>query len=114
VILTTHDLGDIEKLCRRVIIIVRQADLLTGHWPDRATFGTHRTIVFTSTPSPATPPETEIVTWWTTDGDAEVRLRGPRPAAAAVMTQIEAGLAVTGQSGLVVRQIYARGRSGEP
>jgi ABC-2 type transport system ATP-binding protein len=47
VILTTHDLGDIEELCKRVIIIDEGALIYDGPLSTiKERFGTHRTITF--------------------------------------------------------------------
>jgi ABC-2 type transport system ATP-binding protein len=123
VILTTHDLGDIEKLCRRVIIIDAGRLIYDGPLATiEQRFGTHRTIVFDTAGSIAglqPPPETEIVD---VVDDRRVTLRFDRArttasrVAAAVMTQIEVvDLAVVEPDlASIVRQIYARGRNGEP
>ncbi|HET8523080.1 MAG TPA: ATP-binding cassette domain-containing protein [Thermomicrobiales bacterium] len=55
ILLTTHDLSDVEFLCRRMIIIDHGRLIYDGTIDDiRDRFGTHRTLVVDLEPDPAT------------------------------------------------------------
>ena len=70
VLLTTHDMGDIERLCRRVIIIDRGGILYDGALdPLKARFATERTLVV-DLEEPAPPLEVPFAT--------VERVEGPR------------------------------------
>ena len=115
VILTTHDLGDIEELCERVIII--DAGKLIYDGPLAAIeerFGSHRTITFDvagSTRRLDLPPAAELVE---RVEDHRVILRFDRSrttasqVAAAIMSQLEVlDLSITEPDlASIVRQIY--------
>jgi ABC-2 type transport system ATP-binding protein len=56
VILTTHDLADVERLCRRIIIIDNGTVIYDGGIERiKEEYGTHRTLVLTFTAAPADP-----------------------------------------------------------
>jgi ABC-2 type transport system ATP-binding protein len=115
VILTTHDLGDIEELCRRVIIIDAGRIVYDGPLAAiAARFGSYRTIAFeTADPAPELelPAGAELID----RGQAHrVTLRFDRThttasrVAAAVMSQVEVlDLSITEPDlASIVRQIY--------
>lgn len=63
VILTTHDLADVERLCRRIIIIDDGTVIYDGGIERiKEQYGTHRTLVLTFAEPPADPalPQAEI------------------------------------------------------
>jgi ABC-2 type transport system ATP-binding protein len=56
VILTTHDLADVERLCRRIIIIDTGTVIYDGGIEHiKEEYGTHRTLIVTYTTPPADP-----------------------------------------------------------
>ena len=56
VILTTHDLADVERLCRRIVIIDNGTVIYDGGIERiKEEYGTHRTLVLTFTEPPANP-----------------------------------------------------------
>ncbi|MBV9270343.1 MAG: ATP-binding cassette domain-containing protein [Candidatus Eremiobacteraeota bacterium] len=56
IILTTHDLADVERLCRRIILIDHGTIIYDGNVERiKAQYGTHRTLVVTFTEPPAAP-----------------------------------------------------------
>lgn len=113
-ILTTHDLGDIEELCRRVIMIDAGKliyDGLLSNIKDR--FGKYRTLTF-DTAEPigalALPPGAEVIA----QAERKLVLRFDRnlltasQATAAVMSQVEVVDFVLTEADLgeVIKQIY--------
>ncbi|HMQ33123.1 MAG TPA: ATP-binding cassette domain-containing protein [Chloroflexaceae bacterium] len=128
VLLTTHDLGDIEELCRRVIIIDGGRLIYDGPIATiKARFGRYRTISFeTGAPIPAVltlPPGVEAT------GREERRLvlrfnrelASASQVAASLMAQVEVADFSISEPDLagIVKQIYAGGlaqggEAGEP
>ena len=115
VMLTTHDLGDIEELCERVIIIDRGALIFDGPLATiRDRFGAHRTITF-ETARPVDelrlPPGVERVD---AEDELHTALRFDRlrttasQVAATVMDQVEVLDFSIAEPGLasIVRRIY--------
>lgn len=122
VLLTTHDLGDIEELCERVIIIDRGALIYDGPLSTiRDRFGAHRTITFeTARPVGALrlPAGAELLD----SGDGELltlrfdRLRTTASrVAAAIMEQVEVLDFSIAEPHLaaIVRRIYDGALEGE-
>lgn len=118
VLLTTHDLGDIEELCRRVIIIDGGHLIYDGPISTiKARFGRYRSITFeASAPIPAAltlPAGAEL----TAREERKLVLRFDRglasasQVAASVMAQVEvADFAISEPDlAVIVRQIYAGG-----
>ena len=72
VLLTTHDLADVEHLCRRMIVIDRGRLLFDGAIDElRRRFGPHRTLVIDledGDPAPAAGPFCPGVDWVRADG----------------------------------------------
>ena len=117
VVLTTHDLGDIEELCRRVLIIDNGTLIYDGSLETiKQRFGKYREITFETAADPqgmALPEGAELLE----ESERRLSLRFDRTqtsasrVSAAVMSQIE----VTDLSlkepdlSLVVRQIYRGG-----
>ena len=99
VILTTHDLGDIEELCQRVIIIDHGGLIYDGPLSTiKERFGKYRQITFETTqpvPSITIPHGAEIFTNGHTPGERELVLRFDRTqttasqVTAGVMNQVE-------------------------
>lgn len=114
VLLTTHDLGDIEELCRRVIIIDAGRIIYDGPLSAiRDRFGKYRTISFeTVGPIPALdlPAGTQVVS----GGGDRLEVRFDRTCTtasrvtAAVMNQVEVGDFALAEPdlGSIVKQIY--------
>ncbi len=114
VMLTTHDLGDIEQLCRRVIIIDEGRVIYDGPIETiKKKFGKFREITFETTglvPSLSLPPGCELLS----TGDRKVTLRFDRiqttasQVASAVMKQIEVRDFSLSEPDLanIVKQIY--------
>jgi ABC-2 type transport system ATP-binding protein len=66
VILTTHDMNDIEALADRVILIGKGSLLYDGHLEElRARFGTHKTITadYRKNTNPIKVPKAEVLSW---------------------------------------------------
>jgi ABC-2 type transport system ATP-binding protein len=123
VVLTTHDLGDIEELCRRVIIIDGGKLIYNGPISAiKARFGKYRAITFdTAAPPPADlqlPPGAELVG----REERKLALRFDRSLASAsqvaarVMAQVEVADFSISEPDLasIVKQIYAGGMEQEP
>lgn len=123
VLLTTHDLGDIEELCRRVIIIDGGRLIYDGPIATiKARFGRYRTITFeTSAPVPAVlelPRGAEVVE----RDERRLALRFDRgqasasQVAASLMAQVEVADFSISEPDLagIVKQIYAGGLAEEP
>ncbi len=123
VLLTTHDLGDIEELCRRVIIIDGGRLIYDGPIATiKAHFGRYRTITFeTSAPIPpvlALPGGAEI----TEREERKLALRFDRgqasasQVAASLMAQVEVADFAISEPDLagIVKQIYAGGLAQAP
>lgn len=122
VVLTTHDLGDIEELCRRVIMIDSGKLIYDGQLSAiKERFGTHRSISFETSSAP--PPVLELP-----DGVELLALEERRLAlrfdrsratasqvAASVMAQVEVADFAIGEPdlGSIVKQIY-EGTGGKP
>ncbi len=123
VVLTTHDLGDIEELCRRVIIIDGGKLIYDGPISTiKARFGKLRTISFeTSGEPPAAlelPPGAELLS----RDERKLTLRFDRSRASAsqvaarVMAQAEVADFAISEPDMasIVKQIYASGLVEEP
>jgi ABC-2 type transport system ATP-binding protein len=124
VVLTTHDLGDIEELCRRVLVIDQGRLLFDGPLAAiKERFGRHRQIAFdTAADAPADlplPPGAEVIE----RGPRRLRLRFDRGAttasqvAAAVMARVEVLDFSLSEPDLasVVKQLYGSApRAGPP
>jgi ABC-2 type transport system ATP-binding protein len=114
VMLTTHDLGDIEQLCQRVIIIDEGRVIYDGPIETiKKKFGKYREITFETTglvPSLSLPPGCELLS----TGDRKITLRFDRvqttasQVAASVMKQIEVRDFSLSEPELadIVKQIY--------
>ncbi|MEJ7748563.1 MAG: ATP-binding cassette domain-containing protein [Candidatus Limnocylindrales bacterium] len=100
-LLTSHYMGDVEALCRRVIVIHHGVLLYDGDLAGLvARFSPRKTITIDLEPGGA-PPTSEQLTALTGDPDAvyelgpeRIALRVPRSDTAAVTTRLLAGLAV--------------------
>lgn len=123
VVLTTHDLGDIEELCRRVIIIDGGKLIYDGPISAiKQRFGRYRTISFdTAAPAPTVltlPPGAEL----TAHEERKLVLRFDRGRASAsqvaaqVMAQVDVADFSISEPDLssIVKQIYAGGLEREP
>ncbi len=122
VMLTTHDLGDIEKMCRRVIIIDTGKLIYDGPLAAiEERFGSHRTITFETAgavPGLEIPEGAELVD---RQEGHRVMLRFDRTAttasrvATAIMSQADVlDLSITEPDlGSIVRQIYDGALEGE-
>lgn len=114
VVLTTHDLGDIEELCRRVLIIDDGRLIYDGPLSTiKERFGKYRTIAFDTagpTPAPDLPFGAELVE----QGDGRLVLRFDRTVttaskvAAALMRQVEVVDFALAEPdlGSIIKQIY--------
>ncbi len=122
VVLTTHDLGDIEELCQRVIIIDNGKLIYDGPISTiKARFGKYRTISFeTSGEPPAAlelPPGAELLN----REERKLVLRFDRSrtsasqVAASVMAQVEVADFAISEPDMasIVKQIYAGGMAQE-
>jgi ABC-2 type transport system ATP-binding protein len=78
VLLTTHDLGDIERLCRRLLVIDRGSLIWDGQIDDLKTrYGAERTLIV-DLEEPAPPLEIEGARVEKVDGPRQwLRFRGP-------------------------------------
>jgi ABC-2 type transport system ATP-binding protein len=123
VVLTTHDLGDIEELCRRVIIIDGGKLIYDGPISAiKARFGRYRTISFDTAaaapPALDLPPGAELAA----REERKLVLRFDRSRASAsqvaarVMAQVEVADFSISEPDLatIVKQIYAGGMEREP
>jgi ABC-2 type transport system ATP-binding protein len=119
VILTTHDLGDIEELCHRVIIIDAGKLIYDGPLSTiKDRFGKYRTITF-ETASPVysfdVPPGAEVMTEDVVPGERKLVLRFDRTqttasqVAAALMGQVEVKDFSLSEPDLasIIKQIYS-------
>jgi ABC-2 type transport system ATP-binding protein len=114
VILTTHDLGDIEELCRRVMIIDAGRLIYDGPLSTiKDRFGKYRTIAFeTANPVRAFTPPPGAETMRASDHRLELRFDRTRTTAsqvaAAVMNQLEVKDFSLAEPDLtsIVKQIY--------
>ena len=120
-ILTTHDLADVERLCRRIVLIDRGTLVYDGEIEAlRDRYGTHRTLVVTlSEPAPELRVEGAEVA--ARDGDV-VRLRFDRTTtpAEALIRRVADRYAVLDLSieepdlESIIRRIYLEGYSDAP
>lgn len=121
VVLTTHDLGDIEELCHRIIIIDAGRIIYDGPLTTiRDRFGRHRSLMFEVAQPIADlllPPGAEM----TGHEDGRLTVRFDRTAlsasvvAAAVMRQVDVSDFSLTEPDLevIVKQIYSNGIAGE-
>lgn len=127
VLLTTHDLADVERLCSRVILIDRGRVLYDGGVGElKARYAPHRTLVLRVTgdggPAREISPETvaalgaELVTDAAGEADTvRIRFEGGRTAASDLIAGLASVYAIADVSIVepdlegVVRQIYGRG-----
>ena len=120
VVLTTHDLADIEHLCERMVIIDRGSIVHDGPLEEfRLRYGTHRTVVvdLESEGPPLDMPHTEVVR---VEGARQwLRFDRSTTTAAAVVAQVVAERAirdVTIEEPAIeelVRELYERGNAGD-
>jgi ABC-2 type transport system ATP-binding protein len=121
VILTTHDLGDVERLCRRILLIDRGKILFDGTVAQlKAAYAPHRMLAAQISPdgvglpdmdAPVTIPNAEFVRW--DDGKLWLRFDPAAIAAPELITELMARYRISDlqlvepELELIIRQIYA-------
>jgi ABC-2 type transport system ATP-binding protein len=121
VILTTHDLGDVERLCRRILLIDRGKILFDGTVAQlKAAYAPHRMLAAQIAPdgvglpdmeAPVTVPNAEFVRW--EEGKLWLRFDPATVAAPALIAELMARYPISDlnlvepELELIIRQIYA-------